>query len=54
LLRNFPLPKYFGIPSCFALSFGTEILRDPELFNIHMGTITLVAAPHLAGCPNGL
>ncbi len=33
LLRNF-LPKSFGIPVCLIEFIGTEILRDPELFNI--------------------
>jgi len=38
LFRNF-LPKYFGIPGCCILSLGTEILRDPDLFKINIGTI---------------
>jgi len=32
LHRNF-LPKSFGIPVCLIDIIGTEILRDPDLFN---------------------
>jgi len=33
LLRKF-LPKSFGIPVCLIDDIGTDIHRDPELFNI--------------------